>query len=144
MHELAQDAVVDEHVAAGGETFAVDVGGGVRLRVGRVVDQGHPRGRHRLAESVTEQGPALDDRLAVECRGDHTDELRGHVRIEHDRQTAARRLCRPEQTRRPVDRFTRRPVEIELVGRATHGEPEPVWVSASSPSPSSASVETDT
>jgi hypothetical protein len=61
----------------------------------------------------------------VEGRGDHTEELRGHVRIEHDRQTSARRLRRTEEARRTVDRFARRPVEVELVGRAPHGEAEP-------------------
>ncbi len=55
MHELAQDAAVDQHVATSGETLAVDVGGGVRLRVGRVVDSVTDACRHRLAESVTEQ-----------------------------------------------------------------------------------------
>ena len=46
VHELLQHAVPDEHVAAGGETLAVDVGGGVGQRVRRVVDQGDRRGRH--------------------------------------------------------------------------------------------------
>ena len=51
VHEALQHAVVDQHVAPRGEALAVDVGGRVRQRVGRVVDEreraGGPPARRR-------------------------------------------------------------------------------------------------
>ena len=54
--KLPQHAALDQDVAAGGEALAVDVGGGVGERVGRVVDQRDERRRHLLAEPVARTG----------------------------------------------------------------------------------------
>ena len=74
MHELLQHAAVDQHVAPGGQALAVELGGGVRQRVGRVVDQRDDRGGDLLAEAVLEQAAALGDALAVERAGDDAEE----------------------------------------------------------------------
>ena len=68
--ELAQHAAVDEHVAPGRETLAVDVGRRVGQRVGRVVDERDDVGGDLLAEAVAEQAAPLDDALAVQRRAD--------------------------------------------------------------------------
>jgi hypothetical protein len=46
--EPLEHAILDEHVAPSGESLAVDVGGGVGLRVGRIVDERHDRRRDLL------------------------------------------------------------------------------------------------
>ena len=116
MHELLQHTVLDEHVAAGGEALTVDIGGGVGLRVRRVVDQ-RDDGAATLSPSrsrnsdrpLTTASPLSVDEIDPE-------ELCGDERVEHHRQAAARRLRRAEQSGGPIDGLAGGPVEIELVG----------------------------
>jgi len=85
VHEPLQDAVLDQHVATGGESLTVDIGRRVGQRVGRIVDEGDARGRDLFAEAVAKQRAPLDDRLTVERRGDDPEQLGGHERVEDDR-----------------------------------------------------------
>ena len=125
MHELLQHTSVDEDVAPGGEPLAIEVGGGVRQRVGWVVDQRDHGVGHHIAESVLEQAAPLGDGLTVERAGDDTEEHRRHVRVEHHRHSLRRRLDRAQQPSCTIGRFLRCLRQIELVGRTADTEPEP-------------------
>ena len=65
MDELLEHTVLNQHVAASGETLAVHIGGAVRLGVGGVVDERDERCRHFVTEAFREQRSTLDDGFAL-------------------------------------------------------------------------------
>ena len=124
VHESLEHTTVDQGIAAGGKALAVDVGRGVRLRVGRIVDEREQRRGDGFTDAVCEQAAALRDVLTVQRAAEHAEKLRRHERIEHDGDPLRRRLDGAEQPGRPIRCLLRGFGEIELLWRPPDGEAE--------------------
>ena len=137
VHELAEHAVVDQDVAAGGQALAVGLGGGEGTRVGRVVDEGDERratsspsrsanSERPLSTASPESVEPMMPRNWAVTQGSRTTVTRSVARL-------GRRRAGGWPGRRRRRRHWRRRARR---GPGPTENPKPVWVS----SPSSASA----